>query len=325
MTFKPRLSKIGKAKLPLFLIAILLLLAFTINLLPNKRSQTKIRLTSSQNKFQVNFEITPQDLQKFDTFLEKLNIDKAIHDRLEFELDATSSAKLSLATPIEANLQFSKDEINFKGVANTAYLRQAPVYDVKIPKSTTLLVFSKTLGEIWAKNLKSPSFKEWLTKTISDNGQYFIIYGNDSQKAFIFNLQDVDFESLKNLKDIEYKKEESPEAFEYHILKTLPDSQNSETYVLTQQDDKIYLTLSLDSAKNLKKVLTENEDSTKYPNNNLKEATLTVMFLNEFPLSDEFTKSVFGDASKIGKNLTKISRFELVLKDETFSGLISIK
>ena len=325
MTFKPRLPKIGKAKLPLFLLGILTLLTIIINLLPKKSAETKIRLTSSENKFQVSFEVAPGDLNSFDRALEKLNIDKAVKDKLEFELDATSSAKLSLASPIEAGLGFSNDEIRFRGNSHTAYLKQSPFFNIKIPKSTSLLIFSGILEEIWGKNLNNSAFKDWIGKNISVQGQYFIIFGNDSQKAFIFNLKNTDFESLKSLKDIEYKKEDSQEQVEYHLLKTLSESQDSQTYVLFQKDDKLYLTFSLDSAKSLNNVLTEDKESLDYPQSNQKEAAFSILFLNQSELSTNFFKSVFGEISQFQETLNRISRFELVLKGDTFSGLINIK
>src|SRR5207244_3663318 len=145
------------------------------------------KLESSKNKFHISFDIAKSDQKDFTRVLEKLNLPENVRDGFEFELDATSSAKLSFIAPVRAKIDIADKNIKFRGQIENQFLKSASMEDFKFPKSTNMALFMPQVSGILANNFDFPDrFKQWLEKNLISKGQYFAVFGQDSQFAAIF-------------------------------------------------------------------------------------------------------------------------------------------
>jgi len=143
------------------------------------RNSSQITLTADQNKFKLNFNLTNQDLIKFSKVLDKLNLPHSVKDGIEFELDATSSAKLAFTTPIKTNFNILPEKITFQGQIDKSFVNDQAAESLKIPASTNLAVFGNNIAEFVMARLNLPDqLSTWFLKNLNfQNGQYFIVFG----------------------------------------------------------------------------------------------------------------------------------------------------
>src|SRR3990167_1432858 len=97
-------------KIFLSLIALfLIVVAFT--LITNKPQKANtLNLTAQNNQFHLAFNFESQNQEAFLKFLQNLNLPPEAAEGLDFKLDATSSAKLAFASPINADYKVSRSE-----------------------------------------------------------------------------------------------------------------------------------------------------------------------------------------------------------------------
>src|SRR3990167_10415621 len=75
------------------------------------RPASQIILTAYNNKFNVNFQISSRDKTQAAALLGQANLPQNILEGVQFELDATSSARLAHITPVTIDLEFTKERL----------------------------------------------------------------------------------------------------------------------------------------------------------------------------------------------------------------------
>lgn len=310
----------------LILIVILLLtslLVFRQRLVV--KNQNKAILSSEQNKFKLDFIVSNRDRDKFLHILEDLNLPQSVSRGVEFELDATSVAKLAFLTPIEADLEFGSRKIAFGGRIEIPQ-KQFALAKVGMPESTTLAVFAKDLRGFIKKSFKIPKeLDSWFGDNLSSAGQYLIVFGEDGDFAVIAKAAGFNAGGLQDIEDVEsgesIYKQESKEQTTFHLLKL--EAQNEKTIktsALFEKDGYIYFVSSYNAVEELFK----NQDQ-NFPWME-SEAVLAIFFrsLENSPLPQDFWDMVFSGNHQDFR-LDKIEKMTFILKDRQFSGLIDIK
>ena len=185
-----RLLQAGRANIVFGILAAFLFLIIIIFVAKfidvQDRNSGQITLTADQNKFKLNFNLTNQDLIKFSKVLNKLNLPQSVKDGIEFELDATSSAKLAFTTPIKTNFNILPEKITFQGQIDKSFVNDQAAESLKIPASTNLAVFGNNIAEFVMARLNLPDqLSTWFLKNLNfQNGSVGL--SKLSKKAFVF-------------------------------------------------------------------------------------------------------------------------------------------
>lgn len=312
-------KKLRKFILPLTLL-LLILVILILNSLALK-DESRLTLTSSENRFKLNFSLDRDDGDQFTQILTTLNLPANISEGVEFELDATSSAKLEFALPISSTFDISQNRITFGGTLQNSNLREQKMESFKLPSSTNLAIFGPQLMEYFFLKVNLPNeLMIWVYQADLQEGQYLAIFDRDL--CLIFKSDLLDLESLNEL-DIEnqeesfYKKEES-HGVTMHVTST------GTTFF--QIGEWIFAASSYEAAQKM-------VDAQKSPANYLNFSTsqnpvsFYIHFKNgeDFPLNSEFVNTSIFQGAKSGQYLEKIEEIQFVLKGSSFSGLINIK
>ncbi len=317
------------------LFAVILIIFLTLGLfLIFQANQSQLLISSDANKFKVAFVIASRDREHFANFLQKLSLPQNIKNGFEFELDATSQARLALHLPISVNFGFSKKHLRFQGQINHPFADEIKAESLIFPENTQLAIFGLNLKDFISERLVLPqAFTVWLDQNLSYPGQFLLIFGKNPQFALVSKANQTNLKDLKELKidDIQqiYKEEET-DLGEFHFFKVSGALDKRDlTLVLFKLNDWLYLTSSFDAAQELAK-------NQKYPiASSLKflsakekdKLSLAVLVRNhdQAPLDEGFNNLLFKDARSLAKNLTHLSEFEFILKGSRFSGLINMK
>ena len=265
--------------------------------------------------------------------LEKLGLPQSVAKGVEFELDATSSAKLTFATPVKANLNILPGKIAFKGKVNTSFLQDQEAKSIKIPTSTNLAVFSGNLiAFIKSRLILSQEFSAWLSKNLaSDQGQYLVVFGPNSDFTLIFKNPNIDFLALKDINDPQSDesayKEELTDNIKLYLFK-LPQSLNGEdlTCVFFQEGDLIYFTSSYEAAQELINTLKSQTPSLDFPPKDTPLASLIILFKNnDQNTGDVFTNFILSGSNNYSRSINQVRELDFILRSSEFSGLINLK
>ena len=321
------IAKILLGSIALLIITIIFLKIFTAD-----SESSNFTLQSRENKFRVNFNIAKNDQIAFSQILEKLNVQKDAKKGFAFELDGTSSARLTFASPINASFNIKKDTINFEG-ESTRHLVQEQFLpqNFKIPESTNLAIAASNFKDfVKSKSPDSKEFESWLDNNLNSLGQYLVIFGKAADFAVIFKKDSIDFDSLKNVQilgePIYYK--ESNQNIDFHILKfPKPDGQ-SMAFTIFQIANKTYLASSYDGAQELLRIEKNEKEVIEFPNLPPgQDISLTILYQNsnQYSPEDNFFKLLFDDKPQVKNTLQKVRKLELTLKSNRFSGLISLQ
>ena len=303
-----------------------------INLQDQNSSQ--ITLTVNQNKFKLNFNLTNQDLTKFSKVLDKLNLPQSVKDGIEFELDATSSAKLAFTTPIKANFNILPEKITFQGQVDKSFANDQAAESLKIPASTNLAVFGNNIAEFVRARLNLPNqFSTWFSKNLnSEKGQYFIVFGANSDFALVFKNPSIDIDGLKNIKDVKSNqslyKEESIDNIKLYLLKLSESLDEKDlTVVFFQEGDWTFFASSREAAQELVKIQKSQIPSINFPLKNNSVISLILLYRNsdKNPIRENFLPLIFAGNGGLAKTIDQIEEFEFILKKDKFSGLINLK
>src|SRR3989344_3613716 len=141
---------------------VIILTAFSLFLIvspaPTPKNKSSLTLIPSSNKFNLQFDIRAQDLNDFSKILENLRLPQSIAQGVEFELDATASAKLTYLTPIKTQLDFSPNRVDFRGKIQQAISPEEFLFEkVKVPASANLVIAAPNFGDfIKLRFLKTP-------------------------------------------------------------------------------------------------------------------------------------------------------------------------
>ncbi len=297
------------------------------------RSPTVVTLDILENRFKLNFEVAKNDQAPLSKALEQLGLPQSIKEGVEFELDATSSAKLAMLTPIKANLDFSSGKIKFNGSLHTSFLKEIVMEEFKLPKSTNLAIFAPSFGEfLKVKFHLPPEFHKWLDENLKEEGQYLVFLGERADFAIIFKSETADFEGLKNIRiegeEFPYKVE-SGEDIDFHLLKLREvQDQEPQTFTFFQIGNWVFMGSSYEASQKLIEAQRSPASQAfifKAPT--AKPISLFISFQNEKKdmISEEFQDFLLPQAAQLAQVAEKIENFEFILKGKDFSGLIEVE
>jgi len=333
MAKKPPRSLLKKTLLGLFFVLIILI--FFVFFAKWQKQETFVTLNAFENKFKVNFNIPQSDQEKFSKTLQKLQLPQSIEQGFEFELDATSSAALNFALPIEAKISFGP-KINFKGSLHRSGINNLPVVSLKVPQNTNLAVFAPDFRDFISTRLNfPPEFASWLDKNLfAEKGQVLIIFGKDADFAIVTKANQVDFESLKNIQMPDsqepfYKKSQTEDLVDLHLVNLPADWRGSPlAATFFQIGQLLFFSSSPQAAEELIKVQKSQKPSIDFlsiPSSGTN--SLTILFRNpdQDSINQPFEKLLFGQRTELAKTIEKISQAQLTLKENEFSGLINLK
>lgn len=312
-------------------ITIFIFLLFVILIISSKflKTGTSLEVTPIGNKFRLNLQIPNSEQKNFSRTLSQLNLPQEVKEGVEFELDATSSAALVFASPINAKLNFKTKQVKIKGSTNST----SPVLflseSFKLPQSTKLAIFAPDIKNFFYSQVNIPPvLTSFMSNLFSQKGQLLAFY-NDNDFLMITKANQVNFDDLSNLKISKeeefYKREQVEESFETHLLK-LPQKTESQKSTLSifQLGQWIFIASSQEAAREIIQVQKFEKGAIEFPKS--KQATLVVLIKNP----DKDTASSLGQillsTKKDWQNIfSNIQELEFVLKGNMFSGLINLK
>jgi len=313
------------------LILTSLILAFFLN--SRSKNISSLELLARKNKFILSFNLQKRDQDNFSQILEKLNLQQSIKDGIEFELDATSSTKLSFVTPAQAKLRVDPKEISYKGsISRSPFSQDLSIDNLKLPDSANLAVFGPDFKAFLKTKYTFPKeVATWIDNNLtSSNGQYLIIFGQDANTALLSQAKETNFDSLKNLRSEDQQpiyKEETQENVNFHLI-NLPKDSKKITVTFFQIGEWLYFVSSYQMAQEIlksQKSLSTAANFPKLPQD--QTASLVILFRNtdQNPLTESFYNLLLDQKKENVKFLEKIEKFEFILKGNKFSGLINIK
>ncbi len=322
--------------------AVLLTFLISINLF-SKTNGSYLELTSEENRFNLKFFIQKSDQDTFSSLLAKLNISQDIQDGIQLQLDGTSSAKLSFATPVKVNMKLTDKTINLSGETSIATIsNQLDIPKIKVPQSTNLAIFAPNLGSFIKARLNVPeNISGWFDRNLdSPQGSYLALYSSNADFSLLFKNNQVNFDTLKDIKNSSSDpiyKEETGSDTKFHLLQIPsinPQNQATQTLAFFQLGDHLVMSSSLDAAK----AFIDSQKSSSYlefpRSQNTGKASMVVEYLNteENPapeLVEEFLLQNWQGSSraksKLTESLKNIKDATFTLKTQAFSGLINLK
>lgn len=336
-------APVRSSAIGIFILIILgtLLILVLFSIFASKTNhRNELRLSPLQNKFRVDFIIDKRDFELFDNFLREFSLDNKVLDGFEFELDATSSAKLAFMAPVSIDMSASDDRINFRGKATTSISNGFLERDeLKVPSNTNLVVSASDLSEFFFSKFTFPDdIEKWfIDKFKIATGHYFIVFGDEGYFALALKSSDIDLSDLSNVKvdqNSDFYKEEDFEDVTLHLVNAGKSNEDLEVNLVAfEYDGWTYLNSSRLAAEEVLGAIKSDGEIIRFVGKELANGSLAVIYRSNenSELGQNFGDIVLGDiASSAPKEalvakLAKIEGFEFFLNGREFSGLIDLK
>lgn len=328
LVLNSRHFKIFLSLLALFLI----LVVFTFITNKSQKANT-LNLTAQNNQFHLAFNYQKQNQEAFLKFLSNLNLPPETAQGFDFKLDATSSAKLAFASPINADFKVSEKEFNLTGTKSGQKLEEFDWETIKLPASANLIIFAPNFFDFVKSKLVMPdNFSAWLSANlVSKNGQTLAIFGQNSDFVIVWRNQNADFESLKNLsakineEDSAYK-EESQDGITLYLMR-LPQKVNpSFTVTFFQIGEMVFFTSSYESAQELVSIQKSKLPAFTFgPAKIGEEASIALTLRQTENLPSSFFQMLSLDEKRLKSVFSNVKEINFSLKANDFSGLIVLK
>lgn len=284
------------------LIPIIFLLIFF--LLPQNKNQ--ITLTSTQNFFQVTFKL--DEKEKFAKALDKLGLPQEITNGLQFQLDATSSAKLSFLTPASADLELKGRQLIISGQTSRPAASEFAITSFSLPDSTTLGLAAGDITEFVLPRIKDAEINSFVKSDLAQKSPQYLFFTDDGFWA-VFPATEPDFGALETItRDGEpaYKKE-TGDNLTYHFINT----QDQKTLTIFQIGQWQFLADSPQTARQIADLVTSQKAPIYFAKN------LTGQKISFYLWTRNSTK-------ELSQIPIKFKSLELTLKGKRFSALIEI-
>ena len=318
----------AKKRVILFFSLVIIILIFSASYLYLKStSRSKAILLASQNKFNLQFQISERDKINAKLFLEKADLPANLLEGITFELDATSSAALAFALPVQADLTVGQSALSFAGNYQGPSLNTFQIEEVKIPTSTILAMFSSGFPNFLKMHYQIP--KNFLT-FLSDQKKpiYLFIFGANSDWVMMFKNDPGKTLSPQNLGlgEESFKEEEFEDQLKLNLIKAKDTKDEEVTLAYFNLDDWSYLTSSHESAESIIKIQRNQEDSDTFKlENSGADSAFALRFENKDQINENFISLIFSDKPPFPENVKKIKNLEFALRKDSFSGLIELK
>lgn len=324
-------------------VCTLLILIFSIFIYAKIVSGNKswFYLNSANNKFKIDFQISPKNQANFESFLKSLNLPPNTQNGIEFKLDTTSSVQLSYYSPIKTFLKFSSKSISFDGtLSHFQSTGEIKPQSIKVPSSTVFAVFAPDLSIFLKKKYQLNTDQEnWLSTNLdSSTGQYLVIFAPNNFAIYFKNDQ-INLDTLSN-----FEKESSSESIPNEILsenkKTYPinvltkENQETASVILFQTGDWNVITTTNEAAKIIDEAQSAQGSSLDFESASANSpASFILLFKNnDDNLSEALLPSIVNlsgsnnlNEAKLLDVLYNISQASFTLKQDHFSGLIKLK
>lgn len=332
-------------KIPKFILGFLLLIAliyFFSNIFsPTNTKGSKVSVLSSQNKFDVEFNLSNLDNQNFKNFLVNLNAPNKLEEGFTFELDSTSSTALSFSSPIEFDVSIGAQSVLFKGVMDKPLLNNSyKIRKINVPQNSNLVIFTGKLHKYLSQKEKyPPSITSWIEENFkSTDGEYLVLFESSQEYALLSQKSNITLSTLKNLSfDSDTQnpyKEENIENINFHLLRIGESKSSERTIALFSYNDWTILASSRSASKVIIDALSGNSNSINIPvKESEKNTNFYLYFINDkYPINDSFKKFILSSKdfplnieSNAASKIDSIKSIELSLMGTSISGLINIK
>lgn len=328
LLLQSRHFKVFLSLLVLFLT--LVALTFTFN---KPQKTDSLSLTAQNNQFHLAFNYQPQNQEAFLKFLSNLGLPPETAQGLDFKLDATSSAKLAFASPINASFKVSEKEFTLTGTKNGQKLEEFTQETVKLPASANLIIFAPNFFDFIKSKLTMPeNFSTWLSANlVSKNGQTLAIFGQNSDFVIVWRNPKADFESLKNLssridEEGSVYKEETQDGITLYLMR-LPQKVNPGlTVTFFQIGEIVFFTSSHESAQELVSIQKSKLPAFTFgPAKIGEKASIALTLRQTENLPSSFFQLLSLDEKRLKSAFSKIKEINFSLKASGFSGLIVLK
>lgn len=295
-----------------------------------QRSSSQIILTAHNNKFNLSFNLGQNEKANAQKTLEKLGLSQNVLEGIQFELDATSQARLAFVTPVTFDLEFTKERLNFQGKA-TGVLSGAthvPIANLQIPASTSLAILAPDFGNLIKKRLAPmpADLQAWLDQNLaSTNGQYLIIFGDGGDFALVVKpLKQPDFTALATLQSStsEPYKQETTANLNFHLVKLPQESQKEITFTFFEQGLFLFMASSRAAAQELANVQKGDIASLNFWPNVEKPVSAAIFWQNSQEVNQDSLSFLVGEDTHLAATLAKISQARLIIRDQEFSGYL---
>lgn len=328
---------VTKLKLTRPLVITLFFLGALVVLLLNfsqiiKSPQSTIKIEPQDDRFKILFDFKNQELEVFNKFLGNLNAG-AISTKVDFELDSTSSTRLAFLTPIVADLNVSEKKVTFDGELQTSLiLPSARVEDLHMGDTYRIAIYGKNLDQLIKPKYKITSeLESWFNQSFMSYEPMYLISLQENSFAIFFKNSNLSFEPIKNIKlegEVEsiYKEEALDDNIFYLIRLNSDIDTLFSSVVITKFKEWYLLSESKDTAKS---ILDTQTKSTRSFRDFATDATFILSLNNPETVTESLIDFVLVTQSsfetKLLEAVNKTKSAELVLKQSTFSGLITLK
>lgn len=319
----PRLPSYDRTKKALGLLA-LFLIAF-IAAFSYRGPQSSATITPDQNKFHLSFRLQKGDESKLSNILSRLNLSPAVKQEVEFELDATSSAKLAYVSPVKIALDVGDKYINFEGdLKRNLNGDDFQFESISLPSLTSLAILSQKAGDFLAGLSTYPDYKDWISQNVkSSSGIYLVVFGKSDDFAVVFKNSDFKVDRLKAIKDARGEpvyKEQAMENTNYGLLNL---SAAGPVLAIVTKDGWNIIASSDSAAKGLNPSPQKNGGQV-FPNIGKKGMVVFALYYRNDGNNPNVAKYI-SSGDKLSKILENVTSLVFTLDRGSFFGSISVK
>lgn len=284
-----------------------IIVAFLLIFILWPRGQNQATLTADNNYFQISFDL--KDKEKFEKIIDQLGLSPDVANYgIQFQLDATSSAKLSFLTPAKADFQLKDKQLIVRGQTSRPLPGEFPLTSFPLPGSASLGLAARDITEFIAPRILDPEITSFIKSNLAQKSPQYLFLTDGGFWA-AFPASEPDFGALETISrsgEPIYKKETS-DNLTYHFIKTT----DAKTLAIFQIGQWQFLADSPQTARQIADLVI----SQKAPNYFAKNLT---------GRKTSFYLWAKNSASILGQTPVKFKSLELTLKGERFSALIEI-
>jgi hypothetical protein len=311
------MPKRPKIALGLALLTIVLVFLFTNTFSSKIGNTSTFQVSSNQNKFNISFSLTKNDKPHFENVLSALKLPGSLEKGATFELDSTSSAKLSYVSPVDGWFTFGKNTINFSGKIQRAAVPANFVFQsFNFPQNLNFAISGTNLTQMAQNYLNFPkNLADSISKNSSPDAQIIASFGQEPNIVYVFKTGNFDITSLKDLAAGGEYKQEFQGAITLYILKSV---------TAFEIGDYTFIASNLDCAKAMISAI-KSKSYISFPAE--KEGVLSLLYINtdKNPVPQSVLIKMFNSGKKVPTFLKDISKLNFTLKDKSFSGSIITK
>lgn len=334
------MKKIPKFILGFFIAILLIYFLNTILFLKEDRGST-VSVISSQNNFNVQFDLSQLDNQNLKNLLTDLNVNNNIEEGFTFELDPISTVALSFSSPIVFNIKIGTKSASFEGNLDKPLLNNLfEIRKINVPQSSNLVIFTGKLHKLLSQKEYYPSaLNSWIEENFeSEEGEYLIIFNSTQEYSLLSPNKNINLSSLENLTiesdEQNSYKEEKVNDINFHLLQLGTKNTQERTIVFFNFNEWTVISSSRSASKDIINALSGNKNAINIPVKVSDKSTNYYLYFknDDYPINNNFKKYILSTRdiplnleSDAASNINLIKSLELSLMGTSISGLINLK